>query len=378
MVDIMSEQNNTEPEVINRVLFVDDEPNILSSLKRGLAREKYLKFFALNADEALYILGEHEIHVIVTDMRMPGMNGLDLLKLVSEKYPNVVKIVLSGYTQLPQVLATINQVDIYKFIPKPWNMEEEFIPLIRGAIAHYNMQNDYRKFRNTLEKQNQFYQKLIKQNDEKYNALKMDFDHFNALHDELNKYVSDLLKTPDFQNATAAEIGDHLLSLDGLVKIYASTYPLELSYVTEEKLHAEINAILHLMFKVDEEDRLPYVGTPPTKDAEVLIHIKNDGYTSALTGHFKLYITIQRMVLMHLFALKTPQNLHISQIYNAGSHALITQYEAPIHCLVSSKWELQTALFILRHAHRSLPGKFDIQMSEQSVKVVSIITCKER
>ncbi len=375
----MSEQNNLEQEVVNRVLFVDDEPNILSSLRRGLAREKYLKFFALNADEALYILNEHDIHVIVSDMRMPGMSGLDLLKLVSEKYPNVVKIVLSGYTQLPQVLATINQVDIYKFIPKPWNMEEEFIPLIRGALAHYNMQNEYRQFRTVLEKQNQFYQKLIKQNDEKYNILKTDFERFNQLHAELNKFVGDLLKTPDFQNISPAEIGAHLISLEALVKFYSGSFPLEQSNFTTEKLRADINLILSAMFKPEEEEGLPYIGKPHTsKDVEIVVPIKNDGFGGVLNGNYKLYLAIQKIILARLFALKTPQVLNISQVYNTGAHALITQYEIPTQNLSPSKWELQVTLFILRHAHQGLPGKFDIQMSEQTVKIVSIFNCKEK
>ena len=121
----------------NSVLFVDDDINVLSSLRRGLIDEEYKSFFATGGQEALAIMEENEISVIVSDMRMPEMDGLKLLKTIKEKYPDTVKIVLTGYTQLQQVLATINQVDIFKFITKPWDMEEEFKIIIRQAVEYY-------------------------------------------------------------------------------------------------------------------------------------------------------------------------------------------------------------------------------------------------
>ncbi|MDA3845774.1 MAG: response regulator [Vallitaleaceae bacterium] len=121
------------------VLFVDDEINVLNSLKRGLFDETYNCIFASSGKEALLLLEKQEIAVIVSDMRMPEMNGLQLLKTVKEKYPDIVCIVLSGYTQLQQILATINQVDIFKFITKPWKLEDEFKVIINQAVAYYQM-----------------------------------------------------------------------------------------------------------------------------------------------------------------------------------------------------------------------------------------------
>ncbi len=119
------------------VLFVDDEEKVLKSLKRGFLDEPYKKLFAISGKEALEILEKNEIYVIVTDMRMPEMNGLELLKIVKEKYPDVVRMVLSGYTQVSTLLTAINQGEIFKFITKPWKLEEEFKPAIHEAIEHY-------------------------------------------------------------------------------------------------------------------------------------------------------------------------------------------------------------------------------------------------
>lgn len=144
------------------VLFVDDEINILNSLKRGLIDEEYECCFASSGKEALEIMKNKTISVIVTDMRMPEMDGLTLLKEVREKYPRTVRIVLSGYTQLQQILVTINQVDIFKFITKPWKLEEEFKVVIKQAIEYYRLQMESERLKKELESKNQAYQKILK------------------------------------------------------------------------------------------------------------------------------------------------------------------------------------------------------------------------
>jgi len=123
------------------VLFVDDEEQILKSLKRGLVNEPYKTLFANSGKEALEILEKEEVHVLVTDMRMPGMTGLELLKIVREKYPGIIRMVLSGYTQVTTLLTAINQGEIFKYITKPWKLDEEFIPAVREAIDYYAFQS---------------------------------------------------------------------------------------------------------------------------------------------------------------------------------------------------------------------------------------------
>ena len=123
------------------VLFVDDEERVLSCLKGGLLDEPYKTLFAKSGKEALEILEKNEVHVIVTDMRMPEMSGLELLRAVKEKYPHIVRMVLSGYTQVTTLLTAINQGTIFKFITKPWDFKEEFKPAVLDAIEYYNSQN---------------------------------------------------------------------------------------------------------------------------------------------------------------------------------------------------------------------------------------------
>ena len=123
------------------VLFVDDEEKILTSLKRALMDEPYKSLFANSGQEALEMLQKNEVHVLVTDMRMPEMSGLDLLKIVKKEYPHIIRMVLSGYTQVTTLLTAINQGEIFKFITKPWQLEEEFKPAVREAVEYYSFRS---------------------------------------------------------------------------------------------------------------------------------------------------------------------------------------------------------------------------------------------
>lgn len=143
------------------VLFVDDEVNILRSIERSLIYENYIPYYANSGKEALYIMEDKKIDVIVTDMRMPEMNGLELLKIITEKWPNTVKIVLSGYAQLPQILATVNQVDIFRFLTKPWSLEE-LTTAIHKALEYCVVQKENLEYKKAIELKNQAYQNILK------------------------------------------------------------------------------------------------------------------------------------------------------------------------------------------------------------------------
>ena len=121
------------------VLFVDDDEKVLKGLQWALIDESYECLFATSSRQALDLLERHNIHVICADMRMPEMNGLELLKIVKQRYPHVVRLILSAYAQVGMLLLAINQGEIFRFIPKPWRMEVEFKPFVLEAIEYYNL-----------------------------------------------------------------------------------------------------------------------------------------------------------------------------------------------------------------------------------------------
>jgi len=119
-----------------KVLFVDDEPHILSSLKRSLLRESYQKIFASSAAEALQIIESEQIQVIVCDRKMPKMNGLELLQKVKTRSPDTVRLVLSGFTDVEQLMACINTGEIYRYLTKSFDLDG-FKQTIHEAIELY-------------------------------------------------------------------------------------------------------------------------------------------------------------------------------------------------------------------------------------------------
>lgn len=124
------------------VLFVDDEEKLLRSMKRVLTDEPYNSLFAKSGKEALEILRQEEIHVIVTDLRMPEMDGLELLRIVREEYPHIIRLVLSGYAEVDVLLNTINYGEILRFIIKPWKSAAEFKTITRQAIEYYDLHSE--------------------------------------------------------------------------------------------------------------------------------------------------------------------------------------------------------------------------------------------
>lgn len=106
------------------LLLLDDEENILRALTRLLRRDGYQILTASTAREAFEILGRQEIQVVVSDQRMPDISGTEFLNQVRVLYPDTVRLVLSGYTDLRTVTDAINRGSIYKFLTKPWDDEE--------------------------------------------------------------------------------------------------------------------------------------------------------------------------------------------------------------------------------------------------------------
>ncbi|WAM36840.1 response regulator [Caldicellulosiruptor acetigenus] len=177
------------------VLFVDDEENILRSIKRALMDEEYRCLFANSGNEALQILEKEKVNVIVADMKMPEMDGLTLLKIVKQKYPKVVRVVLSGFTHLPQVLAAINQADIYRFITKPWSIEDELKVAINQALEYYKIQEEKEQLTKALEKRNEMYQNLLKTINNKMQEINNNNEILREIINSIISFFIQLCKT---------------------------------------------------------------------------------------------------------------------------------------------------------------------------------------
>jgi len=132
------ESRKGEESTQQTLLLLDDEENILRALARVLRRDGYQIHTASRAHDAFEVLAKHDVQVIVSDQRMPEMSGTEFLSRVKDLYPDTIRLVLSGYTDLKSVTDAINQGAIYKFLTKPWD-DEQLRSNIAQAFQHYNL-----------------------------------------------------------------------------------------------------------------------------------------------------------------------------------------------------------------------------------------------
>ena len=106
------------------VLCVDDELDIIHAIKRLLRKQNYNLLFASSGEKALEIMQQNDVHLIISDMRMPAMSGAELLEKVATSYPNSYRILLSGYADMESTVSAINKGKTLKYIQKPWDNDE--------------------------------------------------------------------------------------------------------------------------------------------------------------------------------------------------------------------------------------------------------------
>lgn len=137
-----------------KILCVDDEKNVLRSLERIFLDDDYEIMIATSGEEGLHLLeNEGPCQIVISDYRMPVMDGVAFLKAVYQRWPETVRIVLSGYADAAAIVAAINDGHIYKFIPKPWN-DDELRVTINNSLERYFLQKRNRELMAELSRAN--------------------------------------------------------------------------------------------------------------------------------------------------------------------------------------------------------------------------------
>ena len=137
-----------------KILIVDDEAGVLNSLKRCLRNEPYDVITAGSGSMALELLQQQHVCLIITDVNMPGMDGIDFVCRANAVSPNSIKMVLSAYADIEMVIDAVNRGHIWRYLIKPWQPEDIRVT-IGNAIDYYNAQADKRKLIQELELKNQ-------------------------------------------------------------------------------------------------------------------------------------------------------------------------------------------------------------------------------
>lgn len=136
-----------------KILCVDDEQSILNALNRLLRKEKYDLLFANSGKEGLEILKEHQVQMVISDQRMPEMSGTDFLAIVKDTYPDVLRVILTGYSDIDSITESINKGNIYKFFFKPWN-DLRLKTEIRQILDQHSLKQTNKQLDETIVKQN--------------------------------------------------------------------------------------------------------------------------------------------------------------------------------------------------------------------------------
>lgn len=123
------------------VLLVDDEPSFLSSMQRYLRKEPFRLLTAESGAAALELLKVHDVSIVITDCRMPEMDGLTLLKKIRQEYPHIIPIMLTAVHDLDIAVRAINELGIYKFLLKPVD-HESLMNKLRDILAFLDAKND--------------------------------------------------------------------------------------------------------------------------------------------------------------------------------------------------------------------------------------------
>ncbi len=247
------------------VLLVDDEVNILKALQRLLRNEDMDVLCAARGQEALEILERSPAQVVVTDQRMPEMTGVDLLSQVRQRHPDVVRMILTGYTEMDLAVDAINRGEIYRLITKPWN-DDELRATIRQAFDHADLKSEI-KHLNQISREQNF--KLQDMNRNLEDKVRERTKQLAAKHQELrNAYVQTIGALAEAVDAKDTYTRGH----SERVGVYASKIARQMGHPKGFIERVYIAGLLHDVGKIGVRDSV--ITKPDRLTAEEYEEIK--------------------------------------------------------------------------------------------------------
>lgn len=166
------------------LLIIDDEVEITKALTRQF-RKEYNVFSANNAEDGFLIMEKEKIQVVLSDQRMPGLTGIDFFSRIKDKYPDALKLILTGYTDIEAVIGAINEGQVFRYVTKPWN-PDELDSIIKEAFEKYELITNNRKLMRSLQDSNQNLENKVKARTQELEKLNTRLSELNI---EKNRYI---------------------------------------------------------------------------------------------------------------------------------------------------------------------------------------------
>jgi response regulator RpfG family c-di-GMP phosphodiesterase len=129
------------PPTKHCILVVDDEPNVCDSV-HDLLRREFRVLKANSAEEGYRLMQQEEVHIVMSDQRMPQITGVELLAKVKSRYPQAIRMLFTGFADIESIIAAINQGHVYQFLKKPWQPEELEVAVRQAAIEFDRLSQD--------------------------------------------------------------------------------------------------------------------------------------------------------------------------------------------------------------------------------------------
>jgi signal transduction histidine kinase len=211
------------------LLVVDDEPEVVQSLQ-DLLRFDYRVLGAQRASEGLRLLDREEIHVVMTDQRMPEMTGVEFLERTRASHPDVVRLLFTGYADVQAVVDAINQGNVFRYITKPWDVDELKL-LLKQATERYDLLIERRELLKELQEKNC-----------RLEALNVELHEANELKLSFIKVASHELRTPLTVVMGLSELARQQPIGDENVQLW-----LEQIYQSSRRLNQRIDQIVELL-----------------------------------------------------------------------------------------------------------------------------------
>lgn len=327
------------------LLLVDDEENILNSLRRILRHEPYQILTASDGDQALQQLSQQPIDLVISDSRMPGMDGATLLARVHQRWPDCLRILLTGHTDIATTIKAINQGQIYRYISKPWD-DDELRLVIRQALAFQHSERERERLEQLAHEQNQRLQELNATLEQRVrdrtSELQQTADMLDLAFDELkHSYMTATEVFSLLLNQRLPKDKQTNAQVIALVRAYAEHHNLD----EGPSRDLSMAAALYNLGKLSWDDRLL------NRPADVLYREERQRY--------QLYPVIGENLLMTLEPLQDAALLirhHQERWDGRGFPDHLKELEIPFGSrlikLAVDFIELQCGLFLDRHLNR--------------------------
>ena len=231
------------------VLFVDDEVNILKALQRLLRNEPMNVLTASRPEQAIELIEREQVKVVVTDQRMPEMSGVDMLSTIRERNPSIVRMMLTGYTEMNIAVEAINRGEIFRLITKPWN-DDELKATLRQACDHYDLKREIKRLNQVTREQNFKLQDMNKNLEAKVRERTQQLAEKN--NDLRTGYVQTVRALAEAIDAKDTYTRGH----SERVGVYASRIARQLGLRKEMIERVYISGILHDVGKIGVPDAI--------------------------------------------------------------------------------------------------------------------------